>query len=84
MTEAITFPRVGREWRLDQARAGTSPSRQDSERMDNYEVAKVLDETDMLELAVSNFFLARASRDAAPAIRDQTVQVADLSEEQID
>ncbi|MGA7871856.1 MAG: helix-hairpin-helix domain-containing protein [Candidatus Binatus sp.] len=52
--------------------------------MDNYEVAKVLDETDMLELAVSNFFLARASRDAAPAIRDQTVQVADLSEEQID
>lgn len=53
--------------------------------MDNYEVAKVLDETaDMLEVAGENFFRVRAYRNAARSIRDQTAQVTDLSEEQID
>lgn len=53
--------------------------------MDNDEVAKVLDETaDMLEVAGENFFRVRAYRNAARAIRDQTVQVADLTVEQID
>ncbi|MGA7872414.1 MAG: helix-hairpin-helix domain-containing protein, partial [Candidatus Binatus sp.] len=53
--------------------------------MDNDEVAKVLDETaDMLEVAGENFFRVRAYRNAARAIRDQTAQVADLSQEQID
>ena len=53
--------------------------------MDNYEVATVLDETaDMLEVAGENFFRVRAYRNAARSIRDQTAQVADLSEEQID
>ena len=53
--------------------------------MDNYEIAKVLDETaDMLEVAGENFFRVRAYRNAARAIRDQTAQVAELSEEQID
>lgn len=53
--------------------------------MDNHEVAKVLDETaDMLEVAGENFFRVRAYRNAARSIRDQTAQVADLSEEQID
>ena len=54
-------------------------------RMDNYEIAKVLDETaDMLEVAGENFFRVRAYRNAARAIRDQAAQLADLSEEQID
>ena len=53
--------------------------------MDNDEVAKVLDETaNMLELAGENFFRVRAYRNAASAIRDHAVQVADLSQEQID
>ena len=53
--------------------------------MDNYEIAKVLDETaDMLEVAGENFFRVRAYRNAARTIRDQTAQVADLSVEQID
>jgi len=53
--------------------------------MENDEVAKVLDETaDMLEVAGENFFRVRAYRNAAREIRDQTVQVADLSQEQID
>jgi DNA polymerase (family X) len=53
--------------------------------MDNYEIAKVLDETaDMLEVAGGNFFRVRAYRNAARTIRDQTAQVADLSVEQID
>jgi len=53
--------------------------------MENDEVANVLDETaDMLELAGENFFRVRAYRNAARAIRDQAVQVASLSEEQID
>jgi DNA polymerase (family 10) len=53
--------------------------------MENDEVAKILDETaDMLEVAGENFFRVRAYRNAARAIRDQTAQVADLSEEQID
>ncbi len=53
--------------------------------MDNYEVAKVLDEiADMLEVAGENFFRVRAYHNAARAIRDQTRQVAALSQEQID
>jgi DNA polymerase (family 10) len=53
--------------------------------MENDEVAKVLDETaDMLEIAGENFFRVRAYRNAASAIRDHAVQVADLSQEQID
>jgi DNA polymerase (family 10) len=53
--------------------------------MDNYEVAKVLDETaDMLEVAGENFFRVRAYHNAARAIRDLTEQVADLTQEQID
>ena len=53
--------------------------------MDNYEIAKVLDETaDMLEVAGENFFRVRAYRNAARAIRDQAAQLPDLSEEQID
>jgi len=53
--------------------------------MENDEVAKVLDETaDMLEVAGENFFRVRAYRNAAQAIRDQAVQVAGLSKEQID
>ncbi len=53
--------------------------------MENDEVAKVLDETaNMLELAGENFFRVRAYRNAAAAIRDHAVQVADLSQEQID
>ena len=53
--------------------------------MENDEVAKVLDETaDMLELAGENFFRVRAYHNAASAIRDHAVQVADLSQEQID
>jgi DNA polymerase (family 10) len=53
--------------------------------MENDEVAKVLDETaDMLEVAGENFFRVRAYRNAARAIRDQTMQVADLTQEQID
>ena len=53
--------------------------------MDNYEVAKVLDETaNMLEVAGENFFRVRAYRNAARSIRDLTAQIADLSEEQID
>jgi len=53
--------------------------------MENDEVAKVLDETaDMLEVAGENFFRVRAYRNAAQAIRDQTVRVADLTQEQID
>ncbi|MDO8431010.1 MAG: DNA polymerase/3'-5' exonuclease PolX [Candidatus Binatus sp.] len=53
--------------------------------IENYEVAKILDETaDMLEVAGENFFRVRAYRNAARSIRDQTAQVADLSEEQID
>ena len=53
--------------------------------MENDEVAKVLDETaDMLEVAGENFFRVRAYRNAAQAIRDQAVQVAGLTKEQID
>ena len=49
--------------------------------MENDEVAKVLDATaDMLEVAGENFFRVRAYRNAARAIRDQTVQVADLTQ----
>jgi DNA polymerase (family 10) len=52
---------------------------------ENYEIAKVLDETaNMLEVAGENFFRVRAYRNAARAIRDQTVRVADLTQEQID
>jgi DNA polymerase (family 10) len=53
--------------------------------MDNDDVAKVLDETAaMLEVAGENFFRVRAYRNAAQEIREQTVQVADLTKEQID
>jgi len=53
--------------------------------MENDEVAKVLDQTaDMLELAGENFFRVRAYHNAAQAIRDHAVQVANLSQEQID
>jgi len=51
----------------------------------NDEVAKVLDEVaDMLEVAGENFFRVRAYRNAARAIHDQPVAVANLSAEQID
>lgn len=53
--------------------------------MQNDEIAKVLDEIgDMLELSGENFFRVRAYHNAARAIHDQPVQVADLSPEQID
>jgi DNA polymerase (family 10) len=53
--------------------------------MQNEEVAKVLDElADMLEVGGENFFRVRAYRNAARAVRDQPVQVADLTPEQID
>ena len=53
--------------------------------MDNYEVAKVLDETaDMLEVAGENFFRVHAYHNAARAIRDQTKQVGALSQQEID
>ncbi len=51
----------------------------------NEEVAKVLDEiADMLEVQGENFFRVRAYRNAARAVHDQPVQVADLTPEQID
>jgi len=53
--------------------------------MQNDEIAKVLDEIgDMLELGSENFFRVRAYHNAARAIRDQPVAVAELSPEQID
>jgi len=53
--------------------------------MQNEEVAKVLEEIgDMLEVGGENFFRVRAYRNAARAVRDQPVQVADLTPEQID
>lgn len=53
--------------------------------MENDEVARVLAETaEMLEVAGENFFRVRAYRNAAQAIRDQTVKVADLSQDEID
>src|SRR5208282_4174679 len=72
-------------WRPDHYGAGAPPPRQETVAMDNYEVAKVLDETgNMLEVAGENFFRVRAYRNAARSIRDLTAQIADLSEEQID
>jgi DNA polymerase (family X) len=57
----------------------------DSSAMENDDVAKVLDETaDMLEVGGEDFFRVRAYRNAAREIRDQTVQVAGLTQEQID
>lgn len=51
----------------------------------NEEVAKVLDEVaDMLEVAGENFFRVRAYRNAARAVHDQPVPVANLSLEEID
>jgi DNA polymerase (family X) len=51
----------------------------------NEEVAKVLDEVaDMLEVGGENFFRVRAYRNAARAIHDQPVPVANLNPEQID
>jgi len=51
----------------------------------NDEIAKVLDEiADMLELFGENFFRVRAYHNAARAIHDQPVQVANLTAEQID
>ncbi len=53
--------------------------------MQNDEIAKVLDEiADMLELSGENSFRVRAYHNAARAIHDQPVQVADLTIEQID
>ncbi|HTR60155.1 MAG TPA: DNA polymerase/3'-5' exonuclease PolX [Candidatus Binataceae bacterium] len=53
--------------------------------MQNDEIAKVLDEIgEMLELGGENFFRVRAYHNAARAIRDQPVAVAELSPEQID
>ncbi|HLI80339.1 MAG TPA: DNA polymerase/3'-5' exonuclease PolX, partial [Candidatus Binataceae bacterium] len=54
-------------------------------RMQNDEIAKVLDEiADMLELSGENFFRVRAYHNAARSIHDQPVQVAELTTEQID
>lgn len=51
----------------------------------NDEVAKVLDEiADMLEVGGANFFRVRAYRNAARAIHDQPVPVANLNPEEID
>jgi DNA polymerase (family 10) len=53
--------------------------------MQNEEIAKVLDQIgDMLEIEGENFFRVRAYRNAARSVRDQPVQVAELSLEQID
>src|SRR6266704_182423 len=53
--------------------------------MQNEEIAKVFDEIgDALEIAGENFFRVRAYRNAARAIRDQPVAVAELSKEEID
>jgi DNA polymerase (family X) len=53
--------------------------------MQNEEVAKVLDEiADMLEVGGANFFRVRAYRNAARAIHDQPVPVANLNPEEID
>ena len=53
--------------------------------MQNDEIAKVLDEIgEMLDLSGENFFRVRAYHNAARAIRDQPVAVAELSPEQID
>lgn len=53
--------------------------------MQNHEIANVLDEIgDMLELGGENFFRVRAYHNAARAIRDQPVAVAELNPEQID
>jgi DNA polymerase (family 10) len=53
--------------------------------MQNHEIAKVLDEIgDMLELGGENFFRVRAYHNAARAIRDQPVAVAELNPKQID
>src|SRR5208282_1674208 len=54
-------------------------------RMQNDEIAKVLDEiADMLELSGENTFRVRAYRNAARTIHDQPVAVAELTVEQID
>ena len=53
--------------------------------MQNDEIAKVFDEiADMLELSGENFFRVRAYHNAARAIHDQPIQVADLTTVQID
>ena len=53
--------------------------------MQNDEIARELDEIgDMLELSGENFFRVRAYHNAARAIRDQPVAVAELSPEEID
>jgi DNA polymerase (family X) len=53
--------------------------------MQNDEISKVLDEiADMLELSGENFFRVRAYHNAARAIHDQPVQVAELTQEQLD
>ncbi len=53
--------------------------------MQNDEIAKVLYEiADVLELSGQNFFRVRAYHNAASAIHDQAVQVAELTPEQID
>ena len=53
--------------------------------MQNDEIAKVLDDIgEMLELSGENFFRVRAYRNAARAIRDQPVAIAELSPDQID
>ena len=53
--------------------------------MQNEEIAKVFDDiADTLEIAGENFFRVRAYRNAARAIRDQPVAVAELSKEAID
>jgi len=54
-------------------------------RMQNDEIAKVLDEiADMLELSGENTFRVRAYRNAARSIHDQPAAVAELTVEQID
>lgn len=52
--------------------------------MQNHEIAKVLDEVaDMLEIGEDNFFRVRAYRNAARAVRDHPVQIADLPAESL-
>lgn len=52
---------------------------------ENDEVARILSEiADQLEVAGENFFRVRAYRNAAQAIRDQPVKVADLTRKELD
>lgn len=52
--------------------------------MQNHEIAKVLDEiADLLEIREDNFFRVRAYRNAARAVRDHPVQVAELAAERL-